>query len=264
MKSVFSAVYPLNRPVRGAWRLWFALGLACCAAAPGMAHAGAASFSTTNVQYLYGTQYELGDDTRSIISLEHANAWRYGDNFFFVDITNADRSGDQTGNGHYAELSPRLSLGKISGKDLSFGPIKDVLLSFNAEIPASPASRRYLWGMAVDFQVPKFTFVKLNWYVRNGTEPGLDTGQQVTLAWNLPFRIASLPMLFEGFADYAFGEDPKEDNLITAPRLLVDAGGLFEKPGCLYLGVEYQIWRNKFGIKDVDEDVAQAMVKWVW
>lgn len=28
-------------------------------------------------------------------------------------------------------------------------------------------------------------------------------------------------------------------------------------------GVECQIWRNKFGIDGVDEDVAQAMVKWI-
>jgi hypothetical protein len=54
-------------------------------------------------------------------------------------------------------------------------------------------------------------------------------------------------------------------SIITAPRLLVDVGDLVGfGAGKLQAGVEYQIWRNKFGIDDMDEDVAQAMVKWIW
>ena len=30
------------------------------------------------------------------------------------------------------------------------------------------------------------------------------------------------------------------------------------------MGIEYQIWRNKYGLKDIDEDVAQAMIKWIF
>ena len=72
-------------------------------------------------------------------------------------------------------------------------------------------------------------------------------------------------MVFEGFFDYAWGEDPLEDNIITAPRLLVDVGGLAGwGENQLQVGVEYQIWRNKFGIDGMDEDVPQAMVKWIW
>jgi hypothetical protein len=29
------------------------------------------------------------------------------------------------------------------------------------------------------------------------------------------------------------------------------------------VGIEYQIWRNKFGIRGVNEGVPQAMVKWI-
>jgi nucleoside-specific outer membrane channel protein Tsx len=242
-----------------------ALSLAIGGLGAAPAQAGSASFATTNIQYLYGTQYELGDDTRSIVTIEHANAWKYGDNFLFVDITNPDRDGKLTKTGHYAEISPRLSLGKISGLDLSVGPIQDLLISTTVELPDSPASRRYLYGMAADLAVPGFRFFKLNWYVRNSDAPGVDTGQQLTLAWNAPFTLGGLDFAFEGFADYAWGEDPLEDNLLTAPRLLLDVAALLgAKPGQLQTGVEYQIWRNKFGIDGVDEDVAQAMVKWIW
>ena len=87
----------------------------------------------------------------------------------------------------------------------------------------------------------------------------------MTLAWGAPFKLGPLPLVFEGFLDFAWGEDPLQDNLLTAPRLLVDIGQLAGiGAGTLQAGVEYQIWRNKYGIDGMDEDVAQAMVKWIW
>ena len=229
------------------------------------AEAGSANFATTNIQYLYGTNYELGDDTRSIVTLEHANAWKYGDNFFFTDITNPDRNGDATGTSHYVEISPRLSFGKMTGRDLSMGIFKDVLLAGTAELPDSPAARKYLYGLGVDLDLPGFRFFQVNAYIRNSSGAGVDTGQQITLAWNLPIKLGSVLFSFEGFFDYAWGEDPVEANIVTAPRLLVDVGDMVGfGAGKLQAGVEYQIWRNKFGIDGIDEDVPQAMIKWIW
>ncbi len=227
-----------------------------------VAQAGSANWSSTNVQYLYGTQYELGDSTRSVITLEHVNGWKYGDNFFFLDVTNADRQGDDTGTELYAELSPRLSLSALSGRDLSAGPIKDVLLTSTLEM--GNGFTNYLYGLAVDLTIPKMPVAQINYYVRQENGSGNDIGSQVTLVWLLPFAIGSTSWSFEGFFDYAWGNDPKEDNIITAPRLLLDVGKFFGSPGTLQAGIEYQIWRNKFGIKGVDEDVAQAMLKWIW
>lgn len=237
------------------------------------ADAGSAKWSSTNVQYLHGENYEPifdnGDETRSIITLEHVNGWAYGDNFFFVDITNSDRTGDETGTEFYGELSPRLSFSKISGNDLSYGIVQDVLITTTAEIgDAGAGFHNYLYGLAVDLNLPGFKFFQFNWYVRNEINAKTDTGQQVTLVWLVPFSLGSADFAFEGFLDYAYDldsdEQPCEDNLLTAPRLLIDVGKFFGSPGELQAGIEYQIWRNKFGIEDIDEDVAQAMVKWIW
>lgn len=237
------------------------------------AQAGAAKWSSTNVQYLYGTQYEPifdnGDETRSIITLEHVNGWALGDNFFFVDITNPDHTGDETGTELYAELSPRLSLSKMTGSDLSYGIVQDVLITTTAEIgDAGTGFHNYLYGLAVDLKLPGFTFFQFNWYVRNEINARTDTGQQITLVWLVPFSIGPIDFAFEGFFDYAYDLDsdeaPTEDNIITGPRLLVDVGKAFGAPGTLQAGVEYQIWRNKFGIDGIDEDVPQAMLKWIW
>ncbi|MES2675163.1 MAG: outer membrane protein OmpK [Pseudomonadota bacterium] len=238
------------------------------------AHAGSAQWSSTNIQYLYGTTYssiyfngetnklDSEDTSASVITLEHVNGWKYGDNFYFVDITNADRNDPNAATGYYGELSPRFSLSSITGAPLSGGIIKDVLVTTTAEI--GQGFHNYLYGLAIDFNIPNTPVAQLNYYIRNEIGAGKDTGQQITLVWLKPFKIGSAAFTFEGFLDYAFAMDHAEDNIIAAPRLLYDLGNSWGSPGCLQVGVEYQLWRNKFGIDGIDEDVAQVMAKWIW
>lgn len=249
--------------------------LACTLLASGNALAGAATFAQTNVQYLTSNQYEYiyfnpakgGLDSRTesaaVMTIEHVNEWKYGDNFLFIDVTNPDRSTDDLSTGYYGEFSPRFSLGKISGKGVGTGLVKDVLVTTTAEI--GQGFRNYLYGVALDLNLPNTPVFQINYYARNEvTKPNADMGSQVTLVWLKPFAVGNVAMSFEGFFDYAWGMDHVEDNIITAPRLLVDLGQFWNTPGMLQAGIEYQIWRNKFGIDGIDEDVVQAMVKWIW
>ena len=50
--------------------------------------AAAQAWNAFNVQYLYGSNYELEPEQVDVLTLEWANGWTYGDNFAFVDITN--------------------------------------------------------------------------------------------------------------------------------------------------------------------------------
>jgi len=62
------------------------------------------------------------------VTLEHVSGHSWGDAFFFLDRHHG--KGAASGfNETYSEISPRISLGKTTGADLSFGPIKDVLLA---------------------------------------------------------------------------------------------------------------------------------------
>ena len=240
--------------------------------------AGIAQWSATNLQLLYGDAYQSiyfntdegkldsVDDVRTVVTIEHANGWKYGDNFMFVDITNADRT-TETPTGYYGEISPRLSFGKMLGVDLNKGLLNDVLIATTAEL--GEGIRNYLYGVGVDLNLPGFAFFQINYYVRNEVEAfggpsDTDTGSQITLVWLLPFELGSTSWSFEGFLDYAYDIDPSEDNIITAPRLLMDVGQLFGEKGAVQAGIEYQIWRNKFGIDGIDEDVVQAMVKFIF
>lgn len=229
----------------------------------------AADWSVTNVQLLHGTRYAddfgIDDKRKNIFTFEHASGWKYGDNFFFLDTSNPNAAGT----GHYAEFSPRLSLGKLAGKTLAFGPVKDVLIAATSE--QGDGVRAYLAGVGFALDLPKFAFADINLYARRShrdfAAEQTNSGAQVTLDWLLPFELVGLKFAFEGFVDYAWGEKggsaPLEDNLVSGPRLLLDAGNFVGAPGKVQLGVEYQIWRNKFGIDGVNEDVPQIMVKWI-
>ena len=240
-----------------------AAAIGACALITSM-NAFAADWQSTNVQLLHGTSYaDLGgaidSKEKTIFTFEHADGWAYGDNFFFVDVNNPNTSGT----GYYSEFSPRFSIGKMTGKDLSAGIVKDVMLAFTQEM--GDGLHASLYGVGLPLNVPGFAYSDLNFYIRdsvNDTFGASQSGYQVTYDWLYPFSVGSVKMACEGFIDYAFGENgganPKEDNIITAPRLLIEvANGL-------QVGIEYQIWRNKFGIKDVNENVAQVMAKWTF
>lgn len=259
----------ISSPIKA---LCASLALGCGLIAQG-ASAGAAKWSSTNFQYLYGDSYaqigvddsgKLGstDVSSSVITLEHVNGWKYGDNFFFVDITNSDRGDPNKPTSYYGEISPRLSFSELTGLDLSVGIIKDVLFTATAEI--GQGFHNNLYGVAVDLNIPHTPVAQINYYIRNEIGAGKDLGSQVTLVWLTPFSLGNVDFAFEGFFDYAFGMDHAENNIITAPRLLVDVGKAWGAKGTLQVGIEYQIWRNKYGLKDIDEDVPQAMLKWIF
>jgi len=208
---------------------------------------------STNVQFLQGQGYALGRDSRSIISINHANGWTYGDNILFYDKTFKGQD--------YFEWHPRLSLSKISGKSFKFGAVKDVLLAGTVEVPEA-GSRRYLAGVGFDWDLPSFNFFKTNFYIRDNPDlAGVTWGS--TIAWKKKFKLGSQPFLFDGFIDFAGAEGSRAAYQLYVPALLADIGQHFGHDDRLYLGVEYQYWYNKFGLRGVTESVPQAELRWV-
>lgn len=216
-------------------------------------------WNTSNLQILRGHDYEVGEQQRSIVTLEHAHGHKYGDTYIWVDLIKPDGM-DYT---YYGEFSPRLSLSNLTGYDFSYGIIKDILISTTFE-KAKDQGPQYLYGGAIDLNLPGFKFFKANAYVHDSTELGGKTWQ-ITLAWNRPFEVEGVKFLSEGFADFQGDEGGRRPNQLIVPRLLVDVGDLIgHKPGKFMAGIEYQYWHNKFGLDGVTESVPQAQLKWTF
>ena len=205
---------------------------------------------STNIQLLWGSKYEVGPERRTVATFEHANGWKFGDFFMFVDQTWPE-SGESA---YYTGISPRLSLGKMTGRALSYGVIKDVLIASTLEKPKDQ-TETYLYGAGVDLELPGFQFFNANAYVRD--HPDLN-GQtyQLTLAWSRPFKVGRRGFVVEGFADFAGEEEAAVANQLIVPRLLADLGELINRgAGNVWLGIEWQYWRHTFGIKATTESV---------
>lgn len=218
----------------------------------------AAQWSTTHASYLIGNSYQspgINEDiSYDIITLEHASGWEYGDNFFFTDISDLDSAAISI----YTEWAPRFSSSKILG--IQYGEVlTDVLFAAQLNL-ASGVSRVDLIGIGIDLKIPHFKFLNANFYSRN--DKAIDgTAFQVTIAWEMRFNMG-VEFKFAGFFDYigeeGEGNNVKEKNILTQPQLLWMASNN------LGIGIEYQYWKNKYGIDGLDESFPQFMVNWIF
>ncbi len=234
-------------------------------------------WGSTSVSYLKGSSYCApnfgGEDCakglsskqkeNEILTLEHVDGWKYGDNYFFIDIPNVSTPSSIP----YVEYNPRFSSKKILGTDYGTGLLSDVLVTaqYNRAGKAGdfPNHAVYLYGLAVDLNVPGLNFFQTHFYVRD--DRNLEgTSTQLTLVWGSNFK-AGIDWEFAGFLDYAGAEGKKgadgstfaysEANLLTQPQLLAKL-----TPN-LGLGLEYQYWSNKLGVKKANESLPQLLIK---
>ena len=123
-----------------------------------------ADWSTTELHYQYGNlrkAYQGGGGASetggtSVFTLQHSSGWKYGDNFFFFDHSNYGKTdvdslnGDSGGDEIYGEFYSNFSLGKITGKDIKFGPINDIGLVAGFNFAPEIETLYYLPGVRMN------------------------------------------------------------------------------------------------------------------
>ncbi|GLK91808.1 outer membrane protein OmpK [Pseudomonas turukhanskensis] len=207
-----------------------------------------------SLTYLNGIDFKVDPPKQQTVTFEHASGWSFGDLFVFVDGIkfNTDAT-NNVGDGHtyYGEISPRLSFGKVTGTDLSFGPIKDVLLAATYEF-GEDDNESYLLGPAVDLNIPGFDYFQINTYYRetDGKRDGSGVWQ-VTPVWSYTVPVGNSDVVIDGFMDWVVdNDDSYHANLHFNPQIKYDLAkglGLGKK---FYVGVEYDYWSDKYGIQD--------------
>jgi nucleoside-specific outer membrane channel protein Tsx len=207
-----------------------------------------------SLTYLNGIDFKVDPPRQQTLTFEHASGWSFGDLFIFVDgIKYNTEATNGAGDGHtfYGEISPRLSLGKLSGSDLSFGPIKDVLLAATYEFGEDDVDS-YLLGPAIDLKVPGFDFFQLNTYYRetDGKRDGSGVWQ-ITPAWSYTLAVGDSDLVIDGFMDWVVdNDDSYHANLHFNPQIKYDLAKAMGWGKRFYVGVEYDYWSDKYGIDD--------------
>lgn len=235
-------------------------------------HAQAADWSDTSISWRHGSDFaepfNNKDISKNIFALTSVSGYKYGVNFFNVDMLLSDMNDPASGlksgaQEAYVVYRNTLDLGKVSGSDLKFGPVKGIgaTLGFdwNTKNDAGYSSRKRMIvaGPTLMWDVPGHLNSSLLLLRESNAPTGIarytyKTHAMLTFDWGIP--LGSLPLSFEGFANFIESKGKDEFGGNTAAETNIDMQIMWDAGSSLgmakntfKLGLEYQYWKNKFG-----------------
>jgi len=228
-----------------------------------------------------------GTADTTIITFQHAGGWEYGDNFLFVDhsrysVNNNANFPVEDSSEFYGEWYSNFSLGAITGNNISFGPVKDIGIVAGFNFAPKVDSMWILPGVRFSLDLPGFAFAQIDVtsYIHQGggstsspvfTVVDEDSSFMIDFSWAYPFKIGSTSWSIEGHLEYIdgrqqtsnFGTTELESWVLFQPQIRLDLGeALGNKAGRLFVGMEYQYWKNRLGEKGTDDNTAQFLAVW--
>lgn len=243
--------------------------------------AQAADWSDTSFSYRYGNKFAepfgANDITKNIFGLNHVSGYKYGTNFFNVDMLMSN-SKDPASVGSnegaqevYVVYRNTLDLEKATGTSFKSGMVRGLGVTagfdFNTKADAGYNSKKQMWvaGPTLMLDVPGFLNVSLLQLIEsNAPYSGFtktstprynyDAHPMIGLAWGIPFSVASVPLAFEGYANFISAKGKDEYGANTKAETLIDMQVMYDMSGAFgagkntfKAGLEYQYWKNKFG-----------------
>ena len=226
-----------------------------------------AGFSQSSITILSGKDFEQGSDRERVeLTYESLNIYKYGDSFFWIDVTSPfNKKSSNRETNMYGEWAPRLSVAKILDWKLE-GFVSDVLLSTGFEFGNSSfgQTRTSLYGIGVDLKIPGFKFFSYNLYVRDNIDKQ-GTSLQSTFVYNLPFQIADQSFALNAYIDIVHSDEGEGSNLTEAHINTAQQLHYYVIADMFSIGLEYQYWNRKFGIQGgFVENNLKVFAQWVF
>ncbi len=211
------------------------------------------AFETTNIQLLYSDNfkgdafiYDTKGGDKTTLTFEHFRTFKYGDLFMFVDMMKGTKF-DDTEYDIYSEISPRLSLSKMTSSDFSFSFMKDVYIATQVNVGCD--FRATLLGLGVDLEVPLFAYFAANFYHRASNLA--DDTYQITLAYQ---TLKYYKLYLNGFID-STGDDVNTHNQFLYELYKDEASS-----ESVAIGVEWIYY--DYSDLHVNSSVVQAMLRY--
>ena len=216
-----------------------------------------------------------------ILTLQQASSWKGGDSFFFADIIEDAGIDGFNETEIYTEWYPTLSFSKVSGSTVGAGPLRDVALIGGINIDADANFLKWLPGVRLSWNVPGFIFLNTDITAFIDGSSGIASGgaartnnsYMFDVNWLSIFTIGNQSFNFMGHAEYIgpttiTEEVPFSRNvngwILAQPQFVWDLGnaiGGAPAANQIFIGVEYQYWRNKLGAA-ADENTVQFLAVW--
>ena len=257
----------LQKFARWVFAVCFVVGSLLLASAPGRAE----DFSSTDLQIFYTPLLDRDDpdlgngifteNNRLFAArIEHFGTWKYGDNFFCLDLTEGSDVGGSGSGSFGADAQshlflvyvPRLSVTKLAGVQLG-GFVKDVYLAGRLERASYGSYRAENVGLSFDLKVPGTAFFEQDFYAR---QTNYDSGAEFLsrTVWLAPFAVGPVGLHFDGLALIKTTDNGL--NTFTQLDLLADV----LNKGQLQAGIRLE---SAF-YRDYERNTPYLMVKWVF
>ena len=238
--------------------------------------AGAQGFSRTEFQYQGGSAWVEGalspPGYQHILTLQHASAWSHGANFFFVDLACCDEPASNRD--AYLEWYSYLSLGALSGKEISFGPVSNINVTGGINWGSQARLVKFTPGVQLALDLPGFAFANLDFNYLVDFSAGLEGGGVpktdgifgVDFNWAYPFQIGEGSFSVEGHGEWqsSTGTETGERQphlVLIQPQIRYDLGkAMWGAENRFLVGTELQVWINKFGVNGANEFLPQILV----
>lgn len=238
-------------------------------------------WSTTEIQFQYGRlcapSFAGGAKAEtSILTFQHVSGWKYGDNFFFVDLVD-DRVLDGFNDRDvYMEWYTNLSLGKILRREIGCGILADIGIIGGINYAPDANIMKWLPGVRLDWELPGFAylhsdftaFIDDNGGTVSGGAPRETDSFMIDLSWDYLFSMGQHDFSIQGHAEFIGNRKNEFGNdvswwIFAQPQFRYDLGKtILCSPNQLFVGIEWQIWPNKLGDHATNENAVQALVVW--
>ncbi|MFC4932588.1 outer envelope protein [Massilia sp. GCM10023247] len=243
--------------------------------------AQAADWSDTSISWRYGTRFAEPFNPehikKHIFALTHASGYKYGSNYFNVDLLQSDKSDpasltqSEGAQEAYVVYRHTLDIGALRGQEIRFGAVKGVGATFGFDwntkndVGYNSRKRMLVAGPTLMWDVPAGFLNTSLLLLRESNAPSgafppisnvngrytYDTHAMLSVTWAIPVMER---LSFEGYGNYIGAKGRDEVGQDTGPEtnidmaLMYDAGFHFGQPKNRFrVGLEYQFWNNKFG-----------------
>ena len=243
----------------------------------------AADWSDTALSLRYGTSFaepydndasgKRVDITKEIIAFTNVTGFKYGSTFVNIDFLQSDHNDPGGGiAGHpgaqevYGVFRGTFDIGKITGAKLAMGPIRGYAVTAGFDVNTkndgyASKKRMAVLGPTVMLEVPGFLNLSALLFDESNAPDAIARRyhykNHMALEADWGIGIGSLPLSFNGYAQWITAKGKDEFGTQTAPEshidadLMLDAGSLAGMSKKTFLvGVEYEYWHNKFGNSD--------------
>jgi nucleoside-specific outer membrane channel protein Tsx len=246
-----------------------ACGLAI-AAVSDVAHAE--EYSNTNVQLFMTNRSKADamagtgttDERLTSFKFEHYGTFKYGDNYFFLDDYHGKNVGGPSAGSYggnatdqqFGAWMPRVSIGKLLGQKLEFGPVADISLAARIERGSYGSFKAEGYGVSADLKVPTFDYVMLRVLARdtnyNKRHP------YIFVNWGNSFNLGPVKAHFDGYL-FTTPTDANGRQWFAEPELTVD----LDPKGTFQGGV--RLTHDSYKLQDgskYSRNSPQLMLRW--